>query len=71
MATAVAMRQQVRRERLRAQGLRPVQMWTWDTKAPGFEEAIASECRALRNTPGEVEALAFAELAAGTIEDWR
>lgn len=55
------------RERLRAQGLRPVQIWVPDTRLPAF----ATRCReqvarinAARST--EQDALAFIEAAA----DW-
>jgi len=36
-----AQRVQRRRDKLRAAGLRPVQLWVPDTRAPGF----AAECR--------------------------
>ncbi|MDR0433008.1 MAG: antitoxin MazE family protein, partial [Bifidobacteriaceae bacterium] len=36
MALDAAARQKARRERLRAQGLRPVQLWVPDTKSPQF-----------------------------------
>jgi len=41
MATSSAQRVQKHRDALRAQGLKPVQLWVYDTKAPGFAE----ECR--------------------------
>ena len=41
MATSSARRVQKHRDALRAQGLKPVQLWVYDTKAPGFAE----ECR--------------------------
>ena len=34
------------RERLRAKGLRPVQIWVPDVRAPGFAEELARQCRA-------------------------
>ena len=33
------------RERLRAKGLRPVQIWVPDVRAPGFAEEVARQCR--------------------------
>ena len=33
------------RERLRAKGLRPVQIWVPDVRAPGFAEELARRCR--------------------------
>lgn len=38
MATPVNQRVQKRRDRLRAAGLRPVQIWVPDTRRPGFTE---------------------------------
>jgi hypothetical protein len=44
------------RARLRAQGLRPVQIWVPDTRAPGFAKECARQARAMakadRNDPG-------------------
>jgi hypothetical protein len=36
-----------RRDKLRAAGLRPIQIWVPDTRAPGFAEECARQCRAL------------------------
>lgn len=41
MTACSAHRAQNHRNDLRAQGLRPVQLWVYDTSAPGFAE----ECR--------------------------
>lgn len=41
MASSSAKRVQKHREAMRAQGLRQVQLWVWDTRVPGFDE----ECR--------------------------
>ena len=41
MPPPVSRRAQKRREALRAVGLRPVQIWTPDTRRPGFD----AECR--------------------------
>ena len=40
-----AQRVQRRRDKLRAAGLRPVQIWVPDTRAPGFAEKCARQCR--------------------------
>ena len=32
------------RSRLRAQGLRPIQIWVPDTRAPGFAEEVTRQC---------------------------
>jgi hypothetical protein len=34
-----------RREKLRAAGLRPIQIWVPDTRAPGFAAECARQCR--------------------------
>ena len=33
------------RDKLRAAGLRPIQIWVPDTRAPGFAEECARQCR--------------------------
>lgn len=40
-----AQRVERRRDKLRAAGLRPVQIWVPDTRAPGFAEECARQCR--------------------------
>ncbi|MFN7169542.1 MAG: antitoxin MazE family protein [Pannonibacter sp.] len=45
MATPVGRRVQKRREHLRAQGLRPVQIWLPDTRRAGFDEECARQSR--------------------------
>ena len=45
MATPVGRRVQKRRENLRAQGLRPVQIWLPDTRRAGFNEECARQAR--------------------------
>lgn len=51
------------RDRLRAAGLRPIQLWVPDTRAPGF----AAECRrqsvALAHDRAERDAATFIEAA--------
>lgn len=41
----VAQRVQRRRDKLRAAGLRPIQIWVPDTRAPGFAEECERQCR--------------------------
>ena len=67
-------RQRVRqhRERLRTAGLRPIQLWVPDTRAPGFAEECQRQSRLLRNDPAEQESLDFIEtLAAETLSEWK
>jgi hypothetical protein len=40
-------RVQRRRDKLRAAGLRPIQIWVPDTRAPGFAEECERQCRVL------------------------
>lgn len=49
MATTTASRRRVaeHRERLRAQGLRPVQIWVPDVRAPGFAAEAHRQARAV------------------------
>ena len=54
-----AQRVQRRRDKLRAAGLRPVQIWLPDTRAAGFAEECARQSRLVRD----------AETPAGPAED--
>ncbi|GLK61031.1 antitoxin MazE family protein [Azotobacter vinelandii] len=58
-----------RREALRAAGLRPVQIWVPDTRAPGFAEEARRQCLLVQNDPQEKESLEWLESAADT-EGW-
>lgn len=58
------------RDKLRAAGLRPVQIWVPDTRRPGFAEECRRQSRALRDDPLERETLDWLEDAADT-EGWR
>ncbi|GJE60987.1 antitoxin MazE family protein [Methylobacterium trifolii] len=52
------------RQRMRAAGLRPVQIWVPDTRAPGFAEACRAQAAAIAaDDPGGEEALRFIEAA--------
>jgi hypothetical protein len=44
-----AQRVQRRRDKLRAAGLRPVQIWVPDTRAAGFAEECARQARLVRD----------------------
>lgn len=56
-----AARERVRkhREALRAQGLRPIQIWVPDTRRPGFAEEARRQSLAVRNDPHEKEVFDF------------
>jgi hypothetical protein len=49
------------RARLRRQGLRPVQLWVPDTRAPGFAEAMRRQSLLVSGSPGEERDIAFVE----------
>jgi hypothetical protein len=58
------------RERMRAAGLRPVQFWVPDTRAPAFVALLRLQCQALAKDPAEAEVLGFTEAAATLIGSW-
>lgn len=59
------------RERMRAAGLRPVQFWVPDTRAPEFVAQLRLQCLKLANDPAEAEVLGFTEQAATHIDSWQ
>jgi hypothetical protein len=56
-----AARTRAYRERMRAQGLKPVTIWTYDMNDPAFVARIQEQSRALANTPAELEAIEWIE----------
>jgi hypothetical protein len=71
MPKSTAERVRQRREKLRPAGLRPVQIWVPDTRAPGFAEAVRRQCQAIaaaEDTPEGREEAAFWE--AATADAW-
>jgi hypothetical protein len=72
MTKAAAARKTVQRyrERMRGSGLRLVQVWLPDTRAPGFvEECRRQSLAAKRIVRSERDAMAWVE-ALGDTEDW-
>jgi hypothetical protein len=65
MAQAVRSRVQRHRYHLRAQGLRPVQIWVPDTRAPGFTEEARRQCLAVNEADRRDGVMDFLE----SIED--
>lgn len=51
------------RDRLRAAGLRPIQLWVPDTRAPGFAAECSRQSAALAHDQAEADAAAFIEAA--------
>jgi len=58
------------RERLRAAGLRPVQIWVPDTTAPGFADEARRQSILVSRSLEEQEALDFIE-AGADLEEWQ
>ena len=55
------------RDRMRASGLRPVQIWVPDTKARSFTAKLRRQIARVRGKPEEREAFAFIE-SIGDVE---
>ena len=51
--SAIAKRVQRHRDKLRAMGLKPVQMWVYDTSRPGFAEEMRQQSLAVSRHPEE------------------
>jgi hypothetical protein len=49
------------RARLRAQGLRPLQIWVPDTRSPEFAKAARRQSRAVARSRQEADDLAFVD----------
>ena len=69
-----AQRVEKRRAALRAQGLRPIQIWVPDTRAPGFAEECARQAAIVDAANREdAELMDFADTAldeAAELGDW-
>jgi len=57
------------RDKLRAAGLKPVQLWVWDTTRPGFAEQIRRECAIINASAEDERVLAEIE-ATADFEGW-
>ncbi len=57
------------RERLRAQGLRPIQIWVPDVRSPSFSAEARRQSLAVANSPHEAEDQAFLDAAWGDLGD--
>lgn len=64
MATKASERVQRHRERLRAAGLRPVQLWVPDTSRPEFVDECRRQSLLLHHDPSERETLEWLEAVA-------
>jgi len=59
------------RERMRAEGLRPVQFWVPDTRSQSYTDVLRLQCLALKEDPAETDVLGMTTEAAGLIEGWQ
>jgi hypothetical protein len=66
MAQTERERTEAYRARMRALGLRPVQIWVPDTSRPGFAEEVRRQVDLLRGAPEEEEAMDFIEAVQDT-----
>jgi hypothetical protein len=57
---------QAHRDRLRRQGLRPIQIWVPDVRAPGFSAEAHRQSLAVANSPHAEDDQAFVD----AISDW-
>ena len=64
MKTLASQRVQRHREKLRACGLRPIQIWMPDTRRPGFAEECQRQSRLLLEDPLEDKTLDWLDAAA-------
>jgi hypothetical protein len=69
--TLVAVRVQKHRDALRKAGLRPVQIWVPDTRAPGFEEECRRQARLVAEADRQNSELSsFLDAIAADVEGW-
>ena len=66
MTTPVAARVQKRRESLRKAGLRPIQLWVPDTRAPAFARECRRQSALLRQDAQERSVLRWIDAVADT-----
>ncbi len=57
------------RERLRAQGLRPIQIWVPDTRSPAFAAEAHRESLAIANSPHEADDQAFIDAISAPLDE--
>ena len=54
------------RARKRAAGLKPMQLWAYDTKSPAFRRELRRQLKEIRRSPEEKKILDWIE----TVSDW-
>lgn len=70
MAEVAARKMAEYRRRLRARGLRPVQVWVADLRDPQVRARLAAEARIVRDHASTAEGHAFVDAALAEIEGW-
>ena len=69
-ASTTAQRVEKRRNALRAQGLRPIQIWVPDTRAPGFAEECARQAAIVdAANRADLEFMRFMDAAAADLAE--
>jgi hypothetical protein len=63
-STPTAIRVRAHRQRLRAQGLRPVQIWVPDVRSPQFAEQAHQQSLAIPSSRHEADDQAFIDAVA-------
>jgi hypothetical protein len=69
MPATLSERVRTHRQNLRAAGLRPIQIWVPDTRAPGFAEEYARQSRLIAESASEQDDMNFIEEI--TRDEWR
>jgi Protein of unknown function (DUF3018) len=69
MPITLSQRVRTHRDNLRKAGLRPIQIWVPDTRAPGFAKECARQSQAIRDSAGEQEDMDFIERI--TEDEWK
>ena len=65
-----AVKVRAHRERLRAQGLRPIQIWVPDTTTPEFQAEARRQCLAIAASEGEADDQAFIDAISEWNAEW-
>ena len=58
------------RARKRAQGMKPITLWVWDTDNPEIRKRIEDDCRRLRESPDEKAVMDELEAFQADFEPW-
>jgi hypothetical protein len=70
LSTRSNSRVQKHRDKMRAAGLKPVQLWVWDTKDPAFIAQIKRECE-LINAHADSKRVDEEMLSVADFSDWK